>query len=41
MSDVAAEPVDLVSLDILLPEMDGYAVCRALRAEPSTSFLPV
>ena len=38
---MAAEPVDPVLLDILMPEMDGYAVCRALRAEPSTSFLPV
>ena len=38
---VAAEPVDLVLLDILMPEMDGYEVCRALRAEPATSFLPV
>ena len=28
-------------LDILMPEMDGYEVCRALRAEPATSFLPV
>ena len=37
----AAEPVDLVLLDILMPEMDGYEVCRALRAEPATSFLPV
>ena len=38
---MAAEPVDLVLLDILMPEMDGYEVCRALRAEPATSFLPV
>jgi adenylate cyclase len=38
---VAAESIDLVLLDILMPEMDGYEVCRALRAEPSTSFLPV
>ena len=38
---VAEQPVDLVLLDILMPEMDGYAVCRALRAEPATSFLPV
>jgi adenylate cyclase len=41
LEHVAAEPVDLVLLDILMPEMDGYVVCRALRAEPSTSFLPV
>ena len=38
---VAEQPVDLVLLDILMPEMDGYAVCRALRAEPATSFLSV
>jgi adenylate cyclase len=38
---VAAEPVDLVLLDILMPGMDGYAVCRALRADPATSYLPV
>jgi adenylate cyclase len=41
LATVAAESIDLVLLDILMPEMDGYAVCRALRAEPSTSFLPI
>jgi class 3 adenylate cyclase/CheY-like chemotaxis protein len=41
LATVAAESIDLILLDILMPEMDGYAVCRALRAEPSTSFLPV
>jgi adenylate cyclase len=38
---VAAERVELVLLDILMPEMDGYEVCRRLRADPATSFLPV
>jgi adenylate cyclase len=33
--------VDLVLLDIVMPDMDGYAVCRALREDPSTRFLPV
>ncbi|MEA2382842.1 MAG: adenylate cyclase [Solirubrobacteraceae bacterium] len=38
---VATAPVDLVLLDILMPGMDGYAVCRALRDDPATSYLPV
>ena len=33
--------VDLVLLDIVMPEMDGYEVCRALREDPATRFLPV
>ena len=41
LEKVAAEPVDLVLLDIVMPEMDGYAVCRALREDPATQYLPV
>jgi len=38
---IAAEPVDLVLLDIVMPEMSGYDVCRKLRADPATSVLPI
>ena len=41
LARVAAGGVDLVLLDIVMPEMDGYEVCRRLRESPSTSFLPV
>ncbi len=35
------EDVDLVLLDIAMPEMDGHEVCRRIRATPATEFLPV
>ena len=38
---VLKEKPDLVLLDIMLPGIDGYEVCRRLRADPKTSFLPV
>jgi len=34
-------PPDLVVLDVMLPGMDGMQVCQALRAEPTTSGLPI
>lgn len=38
---IAAKPPDLVLLDIVMPEMDGYEVCRILRADPTTGMLPI
>ena len=32
---------DLVLLDIMMPEMDGYEVCRRLKADPRTRDIPV
>jgi two-component system cell cycle response regulator len=32
---------DIVLLDVMMPEMDGFEVCARIRANPKTHFLPV
>lgn len=32
---------DMILLDIMMPDMDGYEVCRRLKADPVTSDIPV
>lgn len=36
-----ASEVDLIILDVMMPYMDGYEVCRQLRANASTANVPV
>jgi sigma-B regulation protein RsbU (phosphoserine phosphatase) len=32
---------DLILLDIMMPKMDGFEVCRRLKADPSLPFMPI
>jgi DNA-binding response OmpR family regulator len=34
-------PVDVILLDLMMPEMDGFQVCRKLKEDPSTAEIPV
>lgn len=34
-------PVDLILLDVMMPEMDGFEACRRIKAEPSLQDIPV
>jgi CheY-like chemotaxis protein/MinD-like ATPase involved in chromosome partitioning or flagellar assembly len=41
LSQARAEQPDLIILDIMMPDMDGYAVARQLRKEPETASIPI
>jgi type IV pilus assembly protein PilB len=38
---VGLNPPDIVLLDVMMPEMDGFEVCRQLRANVRTAFIPI
>ena len=38
---VKADPPDVVILDLNLPKLDGYEVCKRIKGDPQTSHVPV
>lgn len=41
LSSAISHPPELVVLDVCMPEMDGFEVCRQLKAHPATREVPV
>ena len=41
LAAAAKAPPDLILLDVMMPEMDGFEVCRRLKANPALSHIPV
>jgi PleD family two-component response regulator len=41
LTSAQAAPPDLILLDVMMPEMDGFTICKTLKADPQTREIPI
>src|ERR1019366_5754236 len=41
LQKIAARPPDVILLDLVMPKMDGFEVCRRLKKDPKTAHIPI
>jgi two-component system alkaline phosphatase synthesis response regulator PhoP len=41
LDKLKSEKPDLIVLDIMMPKLDGYEVCKAIKSDPATKQIPV
>ncbi|HKW51408.1 MAG: response regulator [Candidatus Eisenbacteria bacterium] len=41
LEKLKTEKPDLIVLDIMMPKLDGYEVCKAIKSSPETRHIPV
>ena len=41
LAQVEAHPIDVILLDVMMPDMDGFQVCEALRQNDRTRGIPI
>jgi len=41
LAEIAADPPDVIIVDLNLPKMDGFEVCRRVKSDPATRQVPI
>lgn len=41
LTEIARQRPDLILLDLMLPDLDGFSVCEILRRDPATATIPI